>query len=103
MTSKFFNVFAYTVVIVFFANDLIQDFHYYDYEFELDWMFHVEVFCTLLIFYLLAQQIYVIRQTYQKLNNATDTIKNLQGEIAVYIENKFTHWQLTKAEKILHG
>lgn len=99
MVTKFFNIFSYIVVIIFFINDLTQDFIYYDYELELGWMFHVEVFCTALMFYLLAQQVYIIRKTSKNLNNVNNTIKNLQGEIAVYIESQFIHWKLTKAEK----
>jgi DNA-binding CsgD family transcriptional regulator len=92
--THYFKLAIYIVVIVFFFSDL-----WFDYvEEKLDGHFYLELLLTILVFYLFAHQINQLQQVKLNLLTATNTIKNLQGEMVNYIDQKFIQWELTKVE-----
>jgi DNA-binding NarL/FixJ family response regulator len=88
------KVIIYLAILIFFLYDLIADF----FSDEFGVHFYLEIIFTVLMFYLLLQQILDISKTTKQLNDAKSKINNLQGEMINYINTSFENWGLTNAE-----
>lgn len=94
MLKLYYQLPIHLVVGLFFVYDLWMDYL----GRTLNAHFYLELLLFVAIFYLVIRQFNQIRQHKEKLFQATNTIKKLQGEMAHYIDQEFTKWQLTNAE-----
>ncbi|MDC9714865.1 MAG: LuxR C-terminal-related transcriptional regulator [Gammaproteobacteria bacterium] len=95
MQKSYYKLPIYFMIVIFFIHDLWLDYL----EQEFNGHFYLELVLFIAIFSLFIQQINQLKKNRQKLLAATNTIKNLQGEMAEYINQEFKKWQLTNAEK----
>ncbi|MBA5249737.1 MAG: response regulator transcription factor [Gammaproteobacteria bacterium] len=94
MRQSYYKLPIYFTIVIFFIYDLWID--YLGQEFNGN--FYLELVLFMAIFYLLVEQINQLKKNKEKLLAATNTIENLQGKMAEYIDKEFKKWQLTNAE-----
>jgi DNA-binding CsgD family transcriptional regulator len=94
--ERHLNIIISLVVIGFFIHDIYGD--YLEGE-AVTSHFYAELGIVALLIALVVYQLEKIFSTANRLNAANKTIKSLQGEIAIVIDQQLDGWKLTPSEK----
>ena len=90
-----FQLFTYTAIMLFFVNDILDDFMISNHN---NIHFYLELFFVVALIYLLATQFYKIILINNELSTANDKLTILKRDLHEVIDNQFVVWKLTKAE-----
>jgi DNA-binding CsgD family transcriptional regulator len=90
-----FQLFTYTAIMLFFVNDILDDFMISNHN---NIHFYLELFFVVALIYLLATQFYKFILVNNELSTANDKLTILKKDLHEVIDNQFVAWKLTKAE-----
>lgn len=90
-----FQLFTYTAIMLFFVNDILDDFMISNHN---NIHFYLELFFVVALIYLLATQFYKFILVNNELSTANDKLTILKRDLHEVIDNQFVAWKLTKAE-----
>jgi len=90
-----FQLFTYTAIMLFFVNDILDDFMISNHN---NIHFYLELFFVVALIYLLATQFYKFILVNNELSTANDKLTILKRDLHEVIDNQFVVWKLTKAE-----
>ena len=90
-----FRLFTYTAIMLFFVNDVLDDFMTSNHN---NVHFYLELFFVVALIYLLATQFYKFNLVNNELSTVNDKLTILKGDLHKVIDKQFSVWKLTKAE-----
>ncbi len=90
-----FQLFTYTAIMLFFVNDILDDFMISNHN---NIHFYLELFFVVALIYLLVTQFYKFILVNNELSTANDKLTILKRDLHEVIDNQFVVWKLTKAE-----
>jgi len=91
-----FQLFTYTAIMLFFVNDVLDDFMTSNHN---NVHFYLELFFVIALIYLLATQFYKFNLVNDELSTANDKLTIFKGDLHKVIDKQFSAWKLSVAEK----